>query len=886
MGAQGGNAGAVWIDLLVKNTIGRQIEKLSAQAGAQAERRFHEVGAKAGEAFDQSFAKNAQTVEKQVASIGEKAGQSLDQAFDRSVELAKCNLSRLEEQFDAVGAKMDAMRQEKLQNYSNSMMGKKAGAEAAEQALAKDKTFQKLEAQQERLNQQMQAARDRLRIAVEAAADKQAKAETRMAEKAAQAAERAGNRQEAAAKRAADEAQRAQERAAEASRRAHERAAQRVQNAWKKASGLVKRVQSGAAAAVKKSWGKATGGITKMFHTIGRTMRRVFVLGALLTFFHGLKDAMASAIKQNAQLSQSLAQVRGNLSNAFATVFSAVLPALQAMMNGLATITAKIASFLAALFGTTVSKSQAAANKLQSVGKGAAGASKKLEGALASWDELNVLQKEDASGGGGGGAGSSVTPPALSDDAAFSFGEQLRQAIQASDWDGLGRILGDKFNQMVTKLDFAGMGTKLGNGIQAAIQTAHSFIETVDWDHLGESIADGFNHVLERVDAYQLGAVLTSKWTIALGTLNGFVQTLDWTLLGQSLSNGIRGAFDNMTQAVVSFDWAGLGHRIMEFLTAIDWAGIFESVARFAGSCVGGALSTLWAMATDAWNGLWGYFEEKIQEAGGNVWAGFLHGIVDAVLGIGTWIHDHIFQPFWDGICAAFQIHSPSRKMMEIGRYIIEGMLDGIKNRWTRITSFFSRALADVKKVFSDAWSALQKNTAQMWKGIGNTIKAAVNQIIGIVNRMISAVTGGINAAVDAMNRIHLDIPGWVPYWGGKSFGLNIPHVGTPQIPMLAKGGVIQQPTLAMMGEYQGAAHNPEIAAPQSLLRETFAESVTPLVEAIGELIEYLKDDAEREIVLNLVCQGNMAQLIRVMKPYLEREGRRVGVKLVTGGEI
>lgn len=882
MGAQGSSAGAVWIDLLVKNTIGKQIEKLAAQTGAQAEKKFNEAGAKAGEAFDRSFEQSTKTLEKQVDAISAKTGQT----FDRSVELAKCRLKELEDQFDTVGAKMDVMRQEKAQSYANPMMTKRQSADAAQESLSQDKTFQKLEEKQERLNQQMEAAQNRLRIAVEASANKQAKAEAAMAEKAAQAAERAGNREAAAAKRAADEAQRAQEKAAEAARRAHERAAQRVQNAWKKASGLVKRVQSGAAAAVKKSWAKATGGITKMFHTIGRTMRRVFVLGALLTFFHGLKDAMAGAIKQNAQLSQSLAQVRGNLSNAFASIFTAALPALQAMMNGLAALTAKIASFLAALFGTTVSKSQAAANKLQSVGKGAAGASKKLEGALASWDELNVLQKEDSSGGSGGGGGESVNPPALSDDAAFSFGEQLREAIQASDWDGLGQILGDKFNQMVEKLDFASMGTKLGDGIQAAVQTAYSFLETVDWGYLGTSLADGFNHALEQIDAYQLGAVLTGIWTMAFGTLNGFVQTLDWTLLGQSLSNGIRGAFDNMTQAVVSFDWAGLGHRIMEFLTAIDWAGIFESVARFAGSCVGGALSTLWSMVTDAWDSMKGYFHEKIMEAGGYTWDGMLVGIFNAVAGIGVWIYEHVFQPFWEGICSAFQIEGASRKMMEIGRYIIEGMLEGITNCWTRITSFFSKALADVKKAFSDAWSSLKKNTAQMWKGIGDTIKMAVNQIIGIVNRMISAVTGGINAAVDALNRIHVDIPEWVPGLGGKRFGINIPHVGTPQIPMLAKGGVIEQPTLAMMGEYQGAAHNPEIVAPQSIMRETFAESVGPLVDAIYELIEYLKDDAEREIVLNLMFEGNLAQFARLIMPYIKKENKRVGVKLVTGGEI
>jgi uncharacterized protein YidB (DUF937 family) len=36
----------------------------------------------------------------------------------------------------------------------------------------------------------------------------------------------------------------------------------------------------------------------------------------------------------------------------------------------------------------------------------------------------------------------------------------------------------------------------------------------------------------------------------------------------------------------------------------------------------------------------------------------------------------------------------------------------------------------------------------------------------------------------------------------------------------LAKGGVLTEPTLAMMGEYAGAQTNPEIVAPQNVLQD------------------------------------------------------------------
>lgn len=60
----------------------------------------------------------------------------------------------------------------------------------------------------------------------------------------------------------------------------------------------------------------------------------------------------------------------------------------------------------------------------------------------------------------------------------------------------------------------------------------------------------------------------------------------------------------------------------------------------------------------------------------------------------------------------------------------------------------------------------------------------------------LNAVIGLINSAISGLNRIYVDIPSWVPGFGGKTFGLSI-----PKIPYLAKGGIIDSPTLAMVGE-------------------------------------------------------------------------------------
>lgn len=72
-----------------------------------------------------------------------------------------------------------------------------------------------------------------------------------------------------------------------------------------------------------------------------------------------------------------------------------------------------------------------------------------------------------------------------------------------------------------------------------------------------------------------------------------------------------------------------------------------------------------------------------------------------------------------------------------------------------------------------------------IFEGIGNVIKAPFNAVISL-----------INGAIDALNKIKVDIPDWVPIVGGQTFGFNL-----GKIPLLAQGGIINKPTLAMVGE-------------------------------------------------------------------------------------
>lgn len=89
-------------------------------------------------------------------------------------------------------------------------------------------------------------------------------------------------------------------------------------------------------------------------------------------------------------------------------------------------------------------------------------------------------------------------------------------------------------------------------------------------------------------------------------------------------------------------------------------------------------------------------------------------------------------------------------------------------------------------------WDGIKKTASMakdfivnIFKGIAEVLKAPFNAVIAL-----------INGAIGALNKISVDIPDWVPQFGGKKFGFNL-----NTIPYLAKGGVVNKPTLAMIGE-------------------------------------------------------------------------------------
>lgn len=690
---------------------------------------------------------------------------------------------------------------------------------------------------------------------------------------------------------------------------------------------------------------------------------------------------MGSAALSSATLRAALGSLQGAASTAAAPLLQAILPALTAIANAAATAFYYIAQLVSFLTGKSIGASQSAAKAMGKYAKAAKSAGSAADGALAKFDELDVLDKNS-----GGGAGAITPNYDFNTDNPFL--DEILQAIKDGDWYGVGQLIGEKLRDSLNAIpwpdiqdkarawatniancingfiEVPGLWEAIGHTVAQGLNTALIFADTlmqgIHWDSLGAGIARGLTTAVAELDWPLLGRVLTDGMRAAILTLYSFVQTytgwadlgnsiaacinsaianIPWMEAGLGLSGFVVGLLHTLIATVQGTDWTALGQNIVSMVSSIDWVGLFS------------AMGTLAIDVLQAINGIldqvdWGAVGQKIMECIEAVdWAGILSQlgeiinnnwplllailgaallpqistfILSTVLGavlnalavfiasvvasIGLWPlllvaavsvilaaiietlrkHGDDIRAGVDkfGETIADIIRSAGEKVKEIwnglwltvkliGMQLWEDITQGWNDFWTNIGTALDSAVADIQRGWNDAWTAVSDFVSDIWEGITDTIETAINGIIGLVNGMISAIVGGVNGVIGVLNGFGFDVPEWAQdKLGVERVGFNIDPITAPQIPYLAQGAVIpaNHEFLAVLGDQTNGTN---IEAPLATIQQALAE----VMEAYT---------GQQDITIRFA--GDLAQLARVLKPYIDKEENRRGAKLVTGG--
>lgn len=170
-------------------------------------------------------------------------------------------------------------------------------------------------------------------------------------------------------------------------------------------------------------------------------------------------------------------------------------------------------------------------------------------------------------------------------------------------------------------------------------------------------------------------------------------------------------------------------------------------------------------------------------------------------------------------------------------------------------------ALATLQDMLGKLGTFVKNVFVADWKGAFDAIVGYAKDATNMGNIIAESFANGfikaINAIIDAINSISIDIPDWVPVFGGKKWdGPNIPNWNAHvSLPRLANGAVIQggQPFLAWLGDQPRGQTN--IETPLATMVEAFKQAQR---ENGGGTYTFVAKLNEREIFRETVRQDRM----------------------------
>lgn len=648
---------------------------------------------------------------------------------------------------------------------------------------------------------------------------------------------------------------------------------------------------------------------------LGQVAKYALALFSLRGIYSVLSNCAQSWLSsQNSQAKQ----LSANIEYMKYAMGSALAPVIQFVTNLAYQLMKAIQSVAYAMSGVNIF-AKATASSMNKTAGSAGKASKSLAGVH---NEINNVSDNSS--------GSGTTTPSIDLSKMDNTSNTITDAIKQGDWNSVGSIIGEKINEAMTKIPWdkiQNTAKKIGTNIA---QFLNGFIATANWKQVGNTLAQGINTAMYLDQSF----VETFKWENfgrAVGDgLTSFIKNIDWKALGDTLSSGIKGIFDTITGFFETFDWSVVVNGLLDFVKGFDWNGVSDAIFKALGSACASLVNlgmVIGEKINEALDSAKEFFREKIKECGGNVVEGIFKGIIDALINLGQWITDHIFKPFIDGFKKVFGIHSPSTVMAEQGKFIMQGLLNGInslvnnvKQIWENIKGTVVQKFTDIKNSISNIWQQVTNKTSETWQniknkvkegaqgawngitsifgnipnwfrdkfsqawqavknvfstggqifdgikdGILNGLKAVINAIIMGINKVISTPFNGLNSALRKIRDVN--IMGLTPFsW--------ISTIQVPQIPRLAKGNVAYDETLAIFGEYSGASNNPEITTPQNIMRDTFEDVLS----------NYGGNSNDRPIYLT-VNVGNK-KLGQILLEDLRDRTRRTGkdIEALVGG--
>ena len=345
-------------------------------------------------------------------------------------------------------------------------------------------------------------------------------------------------------------------------------------------------------------------------------------------------------------------------------------------------------------------------------------------------------------------------------------------------------------------------------------------------DTIGKHISPMIQKILEMIASFQeMSQVITAYVAPVIGFVveqltRVLAPTLEYIgevfrvlfntiadILG-GIANFLKGVFDIITGILTSdmskiFDgFTETGDAIMSILSTILTGLLDLTVA---------VLKVIWdtivAIFQGIWDGIVAIFS-PIAEWFAGVFQAAWDGIVAIFTGLGTWFGDRwtevttalsnvgtwftdMFQKAWNGLTGIFanigtwfgeRWNDVTNALANVATWfgsIFTSAYNAVVNAFSSIGGFFSGVWSTVKSIFVNAGQAVGS-------AVGGAFRSAVNAVLGTIENVVNGFISMINGVIGMINKIP---------------GVSLGGIGYVSLPRLARGGIVDSPTVAMIGE-------------------------------------------------------------------------------------
>lgn len=579
--------------------------------------------------------------------------------------------------------------------------------------------------------------------------------------------------------------------------------------------------------------GSSAKSFTKGLLRIGTLLKLRVLRGVVTAIFNGVKNGFNNLAQYSGKLNDSMSslkssftQFNNSLATAFAPIIQSIVPMIEAVINKVTEAINVLAQFTAKIFGnsdTFIRAKKTNEDYAKSLAK-----TNKEQKKMASFDTVAQL-----SGKSENGATSSqnmfeeVKIDVGIDEKATKIKDVIDGFIKSINFDKL------KASFENLKESFMPFASTIGEGTLWLLNNILAPLASWTINDVIPLFLDALSAGLEVLNNILIALQPMGKWLwdnllypIAQWTGGVIVSILEWIVKAlEDFSNWI-----NENQELVE----NIAIVITSFAVAIGLVTL--AIGIWNGIC---AIAT---GVTTAFAGAVAFLTSPI-------------GLVILALGALITIVVLIIK-YWDEI-----------------KIVAGNCWDWICEKWSQAGEWFNNnVVTPISNFFGGLWKGIKTGASvlatfmktkvidpivKIFKGLYNTligiVEGIINGFIGIINGFIK----GINLAIDCINAIP---------------GVSLPSLKLMkevQIPRLATGTVVP----ANYGEFTAVLgdnkREVEVVSPLSTMKQAF--------------IEALSETGGQNVTINFE-ESSIGDLVRLLKPYIDKEGRRIGRTTRLGG--